>query len=172
MLKKTMTYNDLDGNPVTEDFYFNLSKAEIAELELSQTGGLSGQLKQIVDRADGGAIIKAFKEILVMSYGKRSADAKRFMKSKEISDEFLQTEAYSDLFMELVTNPEASVEFVAGIIPADLAADLNTGAPLIENIGSPALEAVKDTSKDPKDMSREELIEAMKTKVAERFSDQ
>ena len=108
MLKKTLTYSDLDGNPVTEDFYFSLSKAEIAEMELSYDGGLQTHLKRIVANKDGAAIIGAFKNILTSSVGRRSEDGRRFIKSDEITQEFMQTDAYSELFMELVTDADAS----------------------------------------------------------------
>lgn len=120
MIKKTINYVDYDGNDRTEDFYFNLSKAEIAEMELSTTGGLSEKIKRIVESKDQAEIVKEFKTIIAKSYGIKSEDGKRFIKSKEITEEFMQTEAYSELFMELATNVDAASSFIQGIIPKNL----------------------------------------------------
>lgn len=120
MLKKTMTYTDYNGSERTEDFYFNLNKAEVMEMEMSTSGGLAEMIQRIVAAQDAPAIIKIFKDLVLRSYGIKSPDGKRFMKSEEISAEFAQTEAYSQLFMELATDADAAAAFVNGIIPADL----------------------------------------------------
>ena len=117
MLKKTITYTDYDGVERTEDFYFNLSKAEIAEMELSTAGGLDKTINRIVAEQDGKRIIGLFKDLVLKSYGKKSDDGRRFIKSQELRDEFSQTEAYSDLFMELATDADAAAAFVNGIVP-------------------------------------------------------
>lgn len=120
MLKITKTYTDYNGVERTEDFYFNLTKAEIMEMEMSTTGGLAEMIKKIVDAKDAPAIIKIFKELILKAYGEKSADGKRFIKSQEISNAFAQTEAYSQIFMELATDSDAAAKFVNGIIPADI----------------------------------------------------
>lgn len=120
MLKKTITYTDYNGVERTEDFYFNLSKAEVMEMEMGTTGGFAEMIKKIVDAKDAPAIIRVFKELVLKAYGEKSADGKRFIKSPEISEAFAQTEAYSQVFMELATNAEKGAEFVNGIVPADM----------------------------------------------------
>ena len=117
MLKKAITYTDYNGVERTEDFYFNLSKAEVMEMELGTVGGLAEMLKRIVDSQDVPALIKNFKEIILKAYGEKSPDGKRFIKSEELSTAFSQTEAYSKLFMELATDHEAASVFINGIIP-------------------------------------------------------
>jgi len=117
MLKKTITYTDYDGVQRTEDFYFNLSKAEIAEMELSTAGGLDKTINRIVAEQDGARIIALFKDLVLKSYGKKSDDGRRFIKNQELRDDFAQTEAYSDLFMELATDADAAAAFVNGIVP-------------------------------------------------------
>lgn len=119
MLKKTITYEDFDGNKRTEDFYFNLSKAEVLEMEMGISGGMSQMLNKIIAAQDGGRVIKTFKDIILKAYGEKSPDGKRFIKSEEISTAFSQTEAYSQLFMELATNADAAATFVNGIISVD-----------------------------------------------------
>lgn len=119
MLKKTITYEDFDGNKRTEDFYFNLSKAEILEMEMGISGGMTQMLNKIIAAQDGGRVIKTFKDIILKAYGEKSPDGKRFIKSEEISTAFSQTEAYSQLFMELATNADAAATFVNSIIPVD-----------------------------------------------------
>lgn len=118
MLKKTFTYTDYNGVERTEDHYFNLSKAELMEMELSTTGGLAEMINKIVAAQDAPAIVKIFKELVLKAYGQKSADGRRFIKSKELADEFAQTEAYSQLFMELATDADAAAAFVNGIVPA------------------------------------------------------
>lgn len=130
MLKKTITYTDYNGVERKEDFYFNLSKAEVMEMELSTTGGLAEMIKRIVAAQDQPAIIKVFKDLILKAYGEKSPDGKRFIKSPELSDAFAQTEAYSILFMELATNDEAAAKFINGIVPADIAQQIASAAPM------------------------------------------
>lgn len=117
MLKKTITYTDYNGSERTEDFYFNLTKAEVVEMEMSTTGGLAEMIKKIVAAQDAPSIIAIFKKLILKAYGEKSPDGKRFIKSDEISNAFSQTEAYSQLFMELATDADKAAEFVNGIIP-------------------------------------------------------
>lgn len=117
MLRKTITYTDYNGVSRTEDFYFNLTKAEITEMELSTAGGLGEMLQRIIDAKDTPSLVKIFKEILFKAYGVKSPDGRRFIKSEEISREFSETEAYSQLFMELATDADKASEFVNGIVP-------------------------------------------------------
>ena len=117
MLKKTMTYTDYDGNQRTEDFYFNFSRAEVLELEMGTTGGLSATLNKIVAEQDSKRIVEYFKDIVLKAYGQKSPDGKRFIKSQELRDEFMQTEAYSDLFVELATDSDAAAAFINGVVP-------------------------------------------------------
>lgn len=121
MLKKTITYTDYSGNERTEDFYFNLSKAEVMEMEMSTSGGLAQMIQRIVAAQDAPAIIDIFKKLILKAYGEKSPDGKRFVKSEELSTAFSQTEAYSQLFMELATNADEAAKFVNGIVPAEAA---------------------------------------------------
>ena len=121
MLKKTIKYTDYNNVERTEDFYFNLTKAEIMEMELSTTGGLAEMITRIVAAQDQPAIIKVFKDLVLKAYGEKSPDGKRFVKSDEIAVAFAQTEAYSILFMELATDADAAAKFINGIVPADMA---------------------------------------------------
>lgn len=120
MLKKTVTYVDYNGVKRTEDFYFNLSKAEVTEMELSVEGGFSKMLEEIVKSNDNARILELFKEMVLKAYGEKSADGRRFVKSKELSEAFSQTEAYSEIFMELAMDEKAAAAFVNGIMPANL----------------------------------------------------
>ena len=124
MYKKTITYLDYNGEEIKEDFYFNLTKAEILEMQLEKEGGLAEKIQTIVDSKNVPELIKIFKELILRSYGKKSDDGKRFIKSPELSREFTQTEAYSELFMELATDSDAASAFINGIIPANLAKEI------------------------------------------------
>ncbi len=118
MLKKTITYPDYNGNTRTEDFYFNLTQAEVTEMEVSVEGGLVEMINRVIAAQDGKQIIATFKDFILRSYGEKSPDGKRFVKNQELRDAFAQTEAYSQLFMELATNADAAAAFVNGIVPA------------------------------------------------------
>lgn len=120
MLKLTETYTDFNDVERTEDFYFNLTKAEIMEMEMTTEGGLAEMIQRIVDAKNTTAIIKIFKDLILKSYGEKSPDGKRFIKSEELSDAFSQTEAYSQIFMRLATDSDAAAAFVNGIIPKDI----------------------------------------------------
>lgn len=117
MLKKTIKYTDFNGNSREEDFYFNLTKAEVVEMQLEKNGGLDAYVRRIINSQDSASIIKEFKELILKAYGEKSDDGKRFMKTKEITEGFSHTEAYSELFMELSTNADAASAFVNGIVP-------------------------------------------------------
>lgn len=117
MLKKTITYTDYNGTTRKEDFYFNLTQAEVTELEVSVEGGLVEMINRIVAAQNGKVIIETFEDIILRAYGEKSPDGRRFIKNQEVRDAFAQTEAYSKLFMELATDAKAASEFVNGIVP-------------------------------------------------------
>ncbi len=122
MLKKTITFTDYDGNERTEDHYFNLNRAELTKW-LTTTGDytLDKVLLRLQTEKNGKKIIEAFESLLRLAYGKKSLDGRRFVKNEEIWNDFYQTEAYSSLFMELVTNGDKAADFVNAIIPKNLA---------------------------------------------------
>lgn len=126
MLKRTMTYTDYNGVERKEDFYFNLSKAELAEMELSSESGMEDLLNKIINSKDNKKIVEIFKQIILKSYGEKSEDGKRFIKSEELSKAFSETPVYDDLFMELATDDKAAAAFINGIIPKSIADQMNT----------------------------------------------
>ena len=117
MYKKTITYTDFDGNERTEDFYFNISKAELIEMEAGTAGGFSNMIKRMVDSHDAPTIMSSFKEFILKAYGVKSPDGKYFDKSEEISKRFEHTEAYSVLFTQLCTDANEAAKFINGIMP-------------------------------------------------------
>lgn len=116
MIKKTVTYTDYDGVERTENFYFHLSEAELLEMEFSASGGFTKMIEKLIETKDAPRIMSIFKEMLLKSYGEKSADGRRFIKSEALSTEFSQTPAYTKLFVELATNAEAATEFVNGLV--------------------------------------------------------
>ena len=124
MLKKIITYTDYNCVERTEPFYFNLSKAELMEMELGVTGGMTEMLNKIIAAKDAPSLMKTFKEMIMKAYGVKSDDGKRLIKSEELSIAFTQTEAYSVLFMELITDDKAAADFVNGIIPNEIQAEV------------------------------------------------
>lgn len=135
MLKKTITYEDYNGVERTEDHYFNLSKAELMEMELGVSGGMTEMIQRLIAAQDGPAIAQVFKDLILKSYGQKSADGKRFIKvenGRRLADDFIETEAYSQLFMELATNADAAANFMKAIMPADLVEKSSIPAPPVK----------------------------------------
>lgn len=120
MLKKTIKYTDYNGKERTEDCYFNLTKAEVTQMELSVDGGFAEYLRKITEAENVPALCSVFENIIHKSYGIKSDDGRRFIKNEELVTDFEQSEAYSELFMELVTDADAAANFVKGILPGDL----------------------------------------------------
>lgn len=142
MLKKSITYEDLEGNKVTEDFYFNLNKGELLELEITAgKKGFAEMLKAIVASEDGKAIVENFKMIILKAYGKKSEDGKRFIKNQDLRDEFEQSDAYSELFVSLISDAGEGARFVNGVVPANMAEQL-PGQP--HDYQRPAIKTVED----------------------------
>lgn len=120
MYKKTITYTDFNDVERTEDFYFNISKAELFNLNFSYPGGLADHIRRINSAQDNVELIKVFSEIIDLAYGEKDATGRRFIKSPELTEAFKQTNAYSILYMELATDSDAAAEFINGVVPADL----------------------------------------------------
>ena len=124
MLQKTIKYKDYNGNERSKTFYFNLNKAELAEMQLTTKGGLDEMIQRIINTQDVPKLIETFKDIILKSYGEKSADGEMFIKKDEnghkLADRFAQTEAYSELFMELSTDSTEAAAFINGIIPDDI----------------------------------------------------
>lgn len=120
MITKEITYTDYNGQERTEKYQFNFTKAELTEMELSVNGGLSAMMERIKETDDRPELMRIFKDLILKAYGVKSADGKRFVKSDELRTEFSQTEAYSELYMELVTNTESAITFFNGLIPNDI----------------------------------------------------
>lgn len=117
MVKKTVTYTDFDGQTRTEDFWFNFTKAELTEMELSLNGGLSQLLQKIIHENDNKQLIEYFKKLVIGAYGEKSLDGRYFRKSQEIRENFESSAAYSEIFMELASDAKAASDFVNGVIP-------------------------------------------------------
>lgn len=120
MLKKTITFTDYFGEERTHDFYFNLTKSELMEMQLSSNGGLERLTEKIIQTHDNKKLVKYFKELILSSYGEKSDDGFQFIKGKEISRRFEQSPAYDILFMELSTDADKCADFINGIVPKEV----------------------------------------------------
>lgn len=123
MLKKTIKFTDYDGNPREEDFFFNLNKAELTIMEMSEVGGFKKKMERVIKAQDGPALIKAFQDIIHASYGVKSPDGRQFIKNEEVFEEFRQTEAYSELIMELLSDEKGAADFISKVLPPDVVAE-------------------------------------------------
>lgn len=124
MLKRDIKYETFDGEEVTETFYFNISKPELIELEVGVDEGFGVFLERIVKTEDKKQLIAEFKKIILLAYGEKSADGKRFVKNDELREAFSQTAAYQELFMQLSTDAKVASDFIKGLLPKDMAGEI------------------------------------------------
>lgn len=117
MLKKTYTYTDYNGVERTESFYFHFTEAEILDMEMSTEGGFAERVQRIIDAKDQAALMKLIKQFVIDAYGVKSDDGRRFIKNEKVKTAFLECPAFSDIFMDMVTNDELAAEFINGVIP-------------------------------------------------------
>ena len=130
MIKWPIKYTDYNGEEREEDFYFNLSKAEVVEMNLEANGAYPEYLQRIVEQRDGEKLAKEFRRLILKSYGEKSPDGRRFVKSEALREEFSQTEAYSELYMQMLSDEAAIQKFITGVLPKVEA----SGAPVPENM--------------------------------------
>lgn len=124
MFSKTITYTNLKGQEVTQELWFHLNKVEHVELQVSRKGGLQSYMDQIMQAEDLASLVAVFKELVLLAYGEVSEDGERFIKTQELRDRLVQSDAYSALFMELCTDTEAGIKFFNGLVPADVLAEM------------------------------------------------
>lgn len=145
MLEKKIEYTDFNGTKRDELFYFNLTEAELAELELSENGGYTEWVKHIVNAGDSKTLAKIFKDIILKSYGERTPDGKMFVKVDKdgynLCNNFVQTAAYSVLYMELVSDAKKASEFMNGIVPQELLKKAQEQQKIQDQSQHPALNA-------------------------------
>lgn len=152
MLKKTVTYRDFNDEETTEVFFFHLSQAELVELEMSKEGGFVKAMKRVQEAGDQATLVKEMKNIILMSYGQKSPDGKKFIKNERLREEFESSEAFSTLFMELATDAGSALEFFQGIIPSKLAAEARA-------IAESPNGAVEIKTEEPRVLTRAEVVQ-------------
>ena len=134
MLKKTITYTDYDGVERTEDFWFNLSKTELTKLDAELPGGVLGVLRKIIDKKDRKALVDFIETLILRSYGEKTLDGKRFVKTPDMAEEFMQTPAYDELFMSVLSDTDSQTSFINGVIPQSMAKEIEqTDKKQVEN---------------------------------------
>lgn len=144
MLIKPITYTDFNGEERTEDFMFNLTEAELTQLQLSENGGYTEWVKSIANARDNKTLAKIFKDIVMLAYGEKTPDGKFFRKTDKdgynLVNDFIQTEAFSVLYMELITDPDAAAAFMNGIMPESLKAKMVENQKIEQKQNHPALQ--------------------------------
>lgn len=134
MIKKTITYTDYDGMERTEDFWFNLSKTELTKLDAELPGGVLGVLRKIIDKKDRKALVDFIETLILRSYGEKTLDGKRFVKTPDMAEEFMQTPAYDELFMSILSDTDSQTSFINGVIPQSMAKEIEqTDKKQVEN---------------------------------------
>ena len=127
MLKKTIKYTDYNGIERTEDFYFNLTKSELAQMQLKKEGDYAERLRAIAKAKDMPRLMELFESIILDAYGEKSDDGKRFVKVRNghrVAEDFIATPAYDELYFELIQSPEKFADFLTSLLPPDLAEDV------------------------------------------------
>lgn len=124
MLREEITYEDFNGDQVTDVFYFNLTQSELLDMEVSATGGLDAMVNRIVEARDAKSLLEVFKELVLKAYGVKSEDGKRFIKNDELRKEFVQSAAYDKLFVELATDDRKAIAWLSGVLPKGMAGDI------------------------------------------------
>lgn len=125
MIQESVTFEDLDGNDVTETFYFHLSKIEMVEREVTADGGsLVDLLEKIVEEKDNAQLFHHFKEFIAKAVGTRAADGRRFIKTQELTDYFIQSDAYSELAIKLMSDENYSAKFISEVVPRSIRENL------------------------------------------------
>lgn len=160
MYKKVIKYEDFNGTQREETFYFNLSKAELMEMELSTKAGVEEMIRVLIATKDNATIVKTFKDLILKSYGIKSEDGTRFIKTQQLRDEFEQSNAYSEFFIELLSNPDEQVRFINGVV---------SGVNMPEMNESDAIAKLKelgyDTSRIEESLSKENKVVSMPESV-------
>lgn len=134
MYIKAITYENYNGEKRTKNFYFNLTRTELAKMELLEKAGMEATIKQMVNEDDRAKIIELFEKIVLGAYGEKSADGEEFLKSPEITARFVAHPAYDVLFMELISSDKAMADFINAIIPQDLAKDVKENKKSLNDI--------------------------------------
>ena len=124
MLARKIKYTNLNGEERERTFYFHFSKSEVMEMELSKEGGFEVFIQRIIDTRDQQELVRMFRDLIQKSYGIKSDDGEQFIKNEKVLNEFVQSEAYSELYMELATNTDAAIEFINGIFPQQIMAEV------------------------------------------------
>ena len=137
MLKKLIKYTDYNGVERQENFYFNLNKTELLEMETEVTGGMRQLIENMMEKQDIPKIMNSFKTILLKAYGEKSPDGRRFIKSDELSTAFTQTEAYNVLYMELLSDSKKAAAFINALIPEDMRTDESVLTPINKKESTP-----------------------------------
>jgi hypothetical protein len=165
LIKKVIKFEDFNGNEQTETHYFHMSKTELINTEFSHEGGLSTVLPQLVKEQNVAKLLEIVQSLIRKSYGKRSEDGRNFIKNAEQTEEFMNSAAYDALFTELVTSPDAATEFITGIIPKDLLKIVEGAAQ--EKQAADSQDPKGLLKKDPRSMTHDELIQALRIKTAQ-----
>lgn len=165
MFKKTVEFEDLDGNKQARDFYFHISKAELLELA-SSADDMQARIKRIIEANDGAAILKELRDLIKMAVGVRSEDGQRFIKDEAAQSTLLDSPAFDELLMELATSADASADFVRQLIPEKMQKEMQEQLKKNAPAGADERPAYIKENRNPTDaelqsMSREEIVTAM-----------
>lgn len=123
MLKKTVTYANVDGDQVSKDLYFNISANELVEKEALSNQTYSEKLKEIASSDKLSEIYPTVMEFIQEGYGVRT-ETGDFEKDPADWEKFKRSLAYQALMDELLMNPDNNgnrlAEFINGMLPPNL----------------------------------------------------
>lgn len=161
MLKKRITYTNFEDEEVTETFYFNLTKADLMEMEVSKRGGLNGYIERIQETNDAGLVFEELKSLMSRSVGRLAPDGRGFSRSQQIRDEFMNSEAFSNFILEMLTDPQLAAEFIQGLIPKNIESEVDR---IVKKLGGQEtlrVEPRETTPEPPKQVRKITKAEAL-----------
>ena len=174
MIEKTIKFKDLEGNEVTKTFHFHMSIDDALELEFWKKGGLKDYVDKAVQDEDNRAIYRLFKNMIQKSYGVKHEDGIQFVKSKKLTRTFIQSDAFSEFIIELVSDPKKAIEFFNALVPKEavdrMAANAESARSEAKSYTRAELLTMTDEEFDkvagtnPAKMSKDHLVVAMERK--------
>jgi hypothetical protein len=111
MFKHNIDYVDFNGTERNEDFYFHLSSVEVTRLEAEIGRDLNTHIKELTANQDMKTLLDFLERILLGAYGRKTSDGKSFIKNKDLRTEFEYSNAYAEIFEQMLTNPDLAKKF-------------------------------------------------------------
>lgn len=125
MYRKTLTFENSEGEEITKNLYFRLTQAEIIDMEFNDpNGSVVSMLRKMSNEKDMRVIVPLVKRFMLVSYCERQDDG-TLIKNDRIREAFAASDEYSELFMELITDIDKLAGFINNIVPKSAQKDID-----------------------------------------------